>query len=377
MLYNPDAASEICGRYLRGPFGSAAPLVETAVAHSSRILPLVTSAYLPSASNHSYWPEMYLNMPIVVDSERSPYTDTGKPFCLATCSPLDPQLFSPVGGHAKDLLTGALNPRYSPIEVAQWLEGFASVSGNALAHARRAAGSRASAAEFRRMEADVLILNGLGSFFAGLFRAGVLYSIFDESGDPEAGKLALVHYKKARGAWAAMAERAGSIYMSDVSYGDVPQRRGHWIDRIPAIDTDIAAMEKKASEKDLNTGSASLAIQAVTSPAARPSVACTHTPAASFHPGSELPITVTIPSPTVTGVTLWYRHVNQGERWKSVPMEHATGRYSAAVPAAYTRTPYPLQYYFELRSTRSAWLFPAFNATLSNQPYYAIFKRSS
>ena len=46
-------------------------------------------------------------MPIIADSERSPYTDTDKPFCVATCSPLDPQLFSSVGGHAKDLLAGA------------------------------------------------------------------------------------------------------------------------------------------------------------------------------------------------------------------------------------------------------------------------------
>jgi hypothetical protein len=37
-----------------------------------------------------------------------------------------------------------------------------------------------------------------------------------------------------------------------------------------------------------------------------------------------------------------------------------------------------LQYYFALqRGSDAAWLYPAFNPTLSNQPYYAISKRSN
>ena len=67
--------------------------METAVANASRILPLLTSAHLPSASNHSFWPEMYTNMPMVRGSEPSPYSDTPEPRCFGTVSPLDPQLF--------------------------------------------------------------------------------------------------------------------------------------------------------------------------------------------------------------------------------------------------------------------------------------------
>ena len=73
---------------------------------------------------------------------------------------------------------------------------------------------------------------------------------------------------------------------------------------------------------------------------------------------------------------LWYRHVTQGERWLSTPMEEHPGTYTAAIPAAYTASPYPLQYYFELRTANSATLHPPFNSTWSNQPYYAIHKRT-
>jgi len=57
-------------------------------------------------------------------------------------------------------------------------------------------------------------------------------------------------------------------------------------------------------------------------------------------------------------------------------MDEHPGTYSAAIPAAYTASPYPLQYYFELRTATSATLHPPFNPTWSNQPYYAIHKRT-
>jgi hypothetical protein len=78
-----------------------------------------------------------------------------------------------------------------------------------------------------------------------------------------------------------------------------------------------------------------------------------------------------------SAVRLYYRHVNQAERWVSADMQSGHEGYRAAIPGDYTQSAYPLQYYFELqRGMDAAWLYPAFNATLSNQPYYAIAKRS-
>lgn len=77
-------------------------------------------------------------------------------------------------------------------------------------------------------------------------------------------------------------------------------------------------------------------------------------------------------------VQLNYRHVNQGERWRSVEMQSAHGEYRAAIPGEYTGSPFPLQYYFELRrENEAAWLYPGFNATLSNQPYFVVWERKS
>jgi hypothetical protein len=57
-------------------------------------------------------------------------------------------------------------------------------------------------------------------------------------------------------------------------------------------------------------------------------------------------------------------------------MQHSAGSHSAAIPADYTNSLYPLQYYFELRTASAATLHPPLNSTWSNQPYYAIYKRT-
>ena len=382
-LYNPNADPESWRRYLRSLYGPGASPVESALANASRVLPLVTSAHLCSASNHAFWPELNTCMPMVQGSERSPYGDTPDPKVFGTVSPLDPQIFSTVVEYAKGLLAGQPNAKYSPIEVAQWLEDFTATSGQALEDARTKATKRSSP-EFRRTEEDVLIQNGLGKYFAAKLRSGVLYEIFQQTGSLEAGKLSLAHYQKAREAWAVMAERAGKVYRSDLGYGDVPMRRGHWLDRIPAIDKDIAALQASLQSPPASSGSAenkAHAIAAATAKPNRPATLCQHTVTSSFHPGAPLKLSVVVPTGTQNApasVVLCYRHVNQAERWLSVEMQGDHGSYSAAIPAEYTDSVYPLQYYFELRGEAGKASFhPAFNATLSNQPYYAVSKRGA
>jgi hypothetical protein len=80
---------------------------------------------------------------------------------------------------------------------------------------------------------------------------------------------------------------------------------------------------------------------------------------------------------TPDAVRLYYCHFNQAERWVSVEMQSRHEGYSASIPGDYTNSVYSLQYYFELqRGTDAAWLYPAFDATLSNQTNYAIAERN-
>jgi len=371
-LYNPDTAPEVHHRFFRQAFGSSSgPAVETALASSSRILPLITTAWLPSASNHSFWPELYTPISILPPTGKPLYSDSPAPHNVSAISPLDPQLFSTIDQHAKDIVSGEKNARYSPGEVIEWLETMVSISTKSLASARINAGARAKSAEFRQAEEDILILNALGLYYANLFRAALFYSVYEQTNDPAAATQSLAAYRKGRDAWANMAERADRIYSTDVSYGDIPIRRGNWANRLPEIDRDLAALEKCFSDKPTRPPSSEKVIQQAAKGTSRPKIEVEHTAPGTFRSGSDLHLTITT-SAIVTDSVLWYRHVNHAERWVSVPMRKTGNAHRAFIPTSYTDSPYPLQYYFELQTTDAATLHPPFNSTLSNQPYYVI-----
>lgn len=388
-LYNPDADAETWRQWLRTDFGAATPQIETAIAASSRILPLLTSAHLPSASNHAFWAELYTNMPIVLGNDPSPYSDTPEPRSFANVSPLDPQLFSTVPEYVNDLLAGNPHAKYSPAEVAQWMEDLVVTSNRAISDAYMTTKSRTSP-EFRRMEADILIQNGLGVFFAAKLRCAVLYEIYQRTDSTRACALALGQYQRAYQGWSGVAKGGGAVYLKDIAYGRIPMRRGHWIDRLPAMDKDILAIASKLEaarkkpigapdfdeSKGISATVVSQAIDEAVGRPVRPVIKCEHTAPAEFAPGTALALTLHLPhSGEVDSVQVHYRHVNQGERWLHAGMEATAGDYTGAIPADYTQSPYALQYYFELKSkSGAATLYPAFNSTLSNQPYFAVSK---
>jgi hypothetical protein len=57
-------------------------------------------------------------------------------------------------------------------------------------------------------------------------------------------------------------------------------------------------------------------------------------------------------------------------------MSREDGRSTGTIPAEYTQSEYPLQYYFELQDGKAAaWMYPGFNKTFSNQPYFALIRK--
>lgn len=381
-LYNPDADPDVWGRLLRKQFGPAAPTIEAALAQASRILPLVTTAHGPSAANNSYWPEMYTNMVIVGASEGSVYGDTPSPKVFGNASSFDPELFCSANECAREMLQKQRSGRISPIDVAQWLEDMADSAAKYLTEAEPRV-TEPQTPEFRRTAIDVAIQSGLGQFFAGKFRAAVLYAIFQQSGDPTALEQAIVVYRRARNAWANLAQRARDVYAADVTYGPEKHLRGHWLDRLAAIDQDIAAMERQKEGSTPAGPERELAQQGVHEALGRPARPASrwhHAPAAGFRAGAPLPIDLQVKEPVASAnkmsARLRYRHANQAEEYQVREMKESGGRYQAEIPAAYTQSPYALQYFFEIHNgPNQAWLLPGFDPNGPAQPYFLV-KRS-
>lgn len=375
-LYNPDSDPDGWRRYLRKYFGAGAGAAEAALANSSRILPIVTTAHGASAANNAYWPEVYLNQSMIDGDRPGPYRDTPVPRVFGNVSPFDPQLFSRMNDFADQLLEGDRNGKYSPIEVAQWIEDYAAAALKYLTQLETQSSGK-DRPEYRRLTIDVALEAGLGRFFGAKFRSGVLYRIYEKTGDSVALEESLKAYRSARAAWAELANRAKGIYVSDITVGENPQLRGHWLDRLPAIDNDIAEMSKR--REHAKTGAAQpepveLAVKEALGRPRRVSFICHHTPPRRFHPGQPLEIELSVDKgPKPLSARVYFRHVNQAERYISAEMQVQDNRYRATVPGSYTDSNYSLQYYFELeQEPHMAALYPGFTADLTNQPYFVV-----
>jgi len=368
LLYDPEARPESWRRLLRRQHAAAAEGVEATLAASSRILPLVTTAHTPSAANNHWWPEMPVHMSIVDDSKPEPFTDTPSPKRFGAVSPLDPQLFSPPDDSAAELLAGAPGERYSPAEVAASLEALADA-----ADRQRAALPGSTEPGFRRFAVDAAVNADLGRFFADKLRAAVLFALFERTTDQWLLAEAVARYRGAGQAWRRIVDATTGVYMDDVSYGVAWYQRGHWADRTPALDTDIAAMQKRLTGSPAEPAAASRRLlEAVLRPPARPIVRVDHQPPQAFRRGEALHLELRAHN-DARPVRLLYRHVNQAEPWRSEPMVgHAT--YRAAIPAAYADSRFPLQYYFVLTAgdPPRATLHPGFDSSWSSQPYFVV-----
>jgi len=53
-------------------------------------------------------------------------------------------------------------------------------------------------------------------------------------------------------------------------------------------------------------------------------------------------------------------------------MRERGGAHVAVIPAGYTDSPYPLAYYFEVKQSGRACLYPGLGPDLTHQPYFVV-----
>jgi hypothetical protein len=286
-------------------------------------------------------------------------------------------LFLTINEFASELIKGERSGKYTPVEVAQWIEDYSDTAEKSLMQAEKVVKNKKSA-EYRRISIDIAAVINLGRFFGAKFRAGVLYGIFEQSSDPKALEESLKYYRKARGFWADLVNLTKDVYKPDITIGENPVIRGHWSDRLPAIDEDIDFMTK-ISERTKETNSTQkenvrLAIMQANGRPVRPSGICKHIIPGGFKVGQDHPVEISFDKKPGS-VFLHYRHVNHAERFESVLMKGTGNTFRAEIPASYTDTAYPLQYYFEVKNeAENAFLHPGFTADLTNQPYFVLHK---
>jgi hypothetical protein len=372
LSYNPDAPAENWQRQTQAEFGRAAAPLESALANASRILPLWTTAHLPSAASDAYWVEVIYNMSLYDTGRAGPYnSEAPSPKVFGNVTSIDPQMFSSVNEYVDGLLNDKPMARYSPLVVATQLQVWAEKALAGLKAGQAARGSAASPV-VSRLLIDVTIAAGLGSYLNHKLRAAMLWQLFNLSGHEPARTAALAQYRQARDAWAQLADTA-RVYLPDLPFGSRIYLRRHWSVRLADIDTDIANLPAKAAGTPGTHPAATIdkLIALVQNPfrVEGEAVARQHTPPKRFTPGEP----VSLELRTVADVVrLHYRHVHQGERYVAVDAVKNGTTFTALIPAEYTQSPFPLTYYFEIRTGDKAAIFPGFREDFLGTPYFTI-----
>jgi hypothetical protein len=376
LTYDPDAPAEVWRRTLRAPFGAAARHAESALANASRILPLVTVAHHPSASNNYYWPEIYTDMPIVWTAEGTrphPYLDTPEPRRFGTVSPLDPEVFSSASDFVREAIAGEPSGRLSPFDVAGLLDQLAhlAATGNAalVAHAQ-------PTEEVRRWTTDIAIQTHLGRFFAGKMRAAVWYEVYAATGSRQALRLALDEYRSARDAWSDASSSATGVYVDDLTFGPQPWIRGHWADRLAGIDADLRDLEARWASDAQNDHDEGVGRLLQMGAHVSGDINVLHEPPEAFIPGEKVELSLRLRGPGAGGlerVTVRYRPMDQALRFSERPMERSGDDLFGSIPAAAADGAFPLAYAFVLYDLRRiAWRYPGLGDDLASQPYFIL-----
>src|SRR5690606_3441308 len=161
---------------------------------------------------------------------------------------------------------------------------------------------------------------------------------------------AVAAYRKARDAWAEVVRVTNGVYRPDLTFGDLKSEHGHWADRLPAIEEDLASLERMydAARRERPEASAGGSAVDVTVPASRGTrPRFDHTTPAPFVRGEEVALELVPVDPSFDGhVVCRYRHVNQGEDFVDAEMRWTGARFQAIVPGSYTDSDFALMYYF-------------------------------
>jgi hypothetical protein len=381
LTFDPESPPEQWRRSLRGTFGAAASDAEAALASASRILPLVTTAHHPSASNNYFWPEMYTDMPIVLFEEGGeertkphPYVDTPRPRRAGTVSALDPEVFSSASEFVDEVFIGRPSGRVSPLRVARWLSELADQASSRIDAVERTADREG--AEVRRWIADVGVLAALGHFFSSKLAATVWYELHAATGSTEALGTAIDAYRRARDAWRDASARA-AVYVDDLTYGPQSWLRGHWRDRLDAIDADLKDMQRRLSGKaEARSGKTAVADVVAAGDAAAQGIGIQHTPPSAFRRGEDLEISAAVVGTrgsAVRGVSLRFRPLNQALAFRASEMTRSGDTFTVRLPSAELDGAFPLAYAFVVRETNGvAWRYPGVGDELTDQPYFVV-----
>jgi hypothetical protein len=177
----------------------------------------------------------------------------------------------------------------------------------------------------------------------------------------------------AREAWNEAVEHA-DVYAPDLTFGPQAWIRGHWRDRLGAIELDVDALARLAHDAEPSAPSAFVPAPSAPMPA---DLELLHDPP-SVRRGSSTVFELRIAgrgAGAIGSIRLRYRPMDQSREWREATMDRDVDRFVATLPADATDAPYPLAYAFVLvGSAGAAWRHPGLGENLAGRPYFVAVR---
>ena len=359
---------EVWQREFRSRFGAAAPAVEKAYAAASEVLPMITAARLPGASEWSWWPEM----------------DTGGNLQeYMSIQPSDPGQFYGIRrwrrtpgwrweewdttpGFVEDAFARELTGKWTPWMTADHLDQIAQRIDKAWAEVGDAKGTTP---ERRMTEVDHRLLAELARYHAAKMRAATELAFFEA--DQQGGRIELAekHATSALEAWKRLVGVTTPVYARDLVFGiakDSPRSKlgshhtGRWEDRLPEVEADVTYL------RDLRT---TLEGAGNTKPVRRlfdernepvPLSRPKNTGARRNQDGSMQVTFTADPGSDIERVLLHHRPFDQTRDWTVIEM-HSTGpdKYEVIIPPDQIDRAFDWQSFIEVLGKRSGARYPS------------------
>ena len=365
--YNYETNENNYSRYYKKLFGKSSNELIKSLSYASKILPFFTLVHGVSASNNSYWPEMYENMSIVENAPHLPYSyDLHKPSRFGMSTSQDPNLIMSPIELANCIYNKKNIKKYSPITMANWFNEYSNKARTNLIKAIKKIKNK-NDPEFLRLEIDINILIGIGKFFSYKIKSACYWELYIKEKKFNLGYQSLQFYKKSYSAWSKIAKISKKFYLEDLTYGPQSWLRGRWDDRLPAIKDDIIKMTNILNRNFIKSKK-QINIFELSRWNYNQSFHIDHT----IEKKSNRSVDITINNLNKINVELFfnYRQVNQSKKWQRNKINALKNRFTVKKFNNFLKQNYPIQYYFELVEKKYSCFCPGINKDLSNQPYY-------
>jgi len=389
MGYNPQTSAEVWQREFRSRFGEAAENVEQAYIAASKVLPLITAARLPGASEWSWWPEM----------------DTGGSLReYMHIVPSDPRQFYGIRtwqrtpgwrwedwdetpGYVEDIVKGKLSGKTTPLFISNMLRDYAYEIHQGMKHAGESLTD--PTAEWHATTVDMKILAGLARYHAFKLDAATQLALSEVADQPGRLNTAREHVLAAIDAWKEVVTAADVGYHNDLVFGvatNSPRSKlghhhtGHWRDRLIEVEADRKLIDQLIDERGAKDMKFNLFALEKTDPHIGKDWSLGHQPPAELPSQGDYKLAVTITGNKYRGrndpqqVILHYRPLDQTRDWQQLPMTSLTfDRWYVTIPASQIDPHFDLQYYVEMRTEQKTVIAPEWE--FGEVPYFIVKRK--